>query len=234
MKISDFAKITIEEISAMNLPELRHLVSLYAIKANRRVRQLEKKGVAEYSPAYDKVKNIPRNRFGVRGKNLNQLRNTFKEIRSFIGAKTSTVRGFYAVKKAKEAKFGGQFNSRRTEARFWHAYKILSERGVPGGKKGSQKTIQALYRTFNARGLRSVINDINLQNIQLIDIPPEMTREEYLDQLKNSRTIITGEGKFEYIPNTLEGRVRLAEVYLRGLYEQEEARRYGRRRYNNI
>lgn len=70
----------------------RKEVSRLAALANKRVQRLEKNKLDD-SPAYQKLVESGDVKFGVRGKNFNEVQQELSRIKSFISSKTSTIRG---------------------------------------------------------------------------------------------------------------------------------------------
>lgn len=81
-----------------NVKEVKAEMSRLASVANKRLQRLEKAGL-ENSPTYKKWVNEGSNKFGVRGKNHNQLQAELARLKAFLNAKTSTIRGINTVLK---------------------------------------------------------------------------------------------------------------------------------------
>ena len=97
------------DIAKMNRKQLAGVVSQLSSAANKRLARLEQAGVAELSPAYGNVLERGTSRFSIAGKNTNQLRHEFANIRKFLQSKTSTVTGVKAWKRKVEKKLGTTF-----------------------------------------------------------------------------------------------------------------------------
>ena len=70
----------------------RELASKLASKANKRVERLERNGL-QNSPAYQGYLKSGGGRFGVKGKDYNEVQAELARLRKFIDGNTSTVRG---------------------------------------------------------------------------------------------------------------------------------------------
>ena len=74
------------------LKKYRKEASRLSSLANKRLNRLEKSGL-EDSPAYKKWIDKGSVRFGVKGKNHNEVQKEVARLRSFIGSESSTIRG---------------------------------------------------------------------------------------------------------------------------------------------
>lgn len=88
-----------DRINEINVPiktarerDLRKEASRLASKANKRLQRL-KKGGFENSPAYQKWIDEGGQKFGVRGKDYNQVQSEMARLRRFLDSQTSTIRG---------------------------------------------------------------------------------------------------------------------------------------------
>ena len=72
------------------IKEFRREASRLAAIANKRVERLEKNNLKS-TPAYQRY--IEGGRFGVRGKDYNQVQKELSRLKSFLGSETSTIRG---------------------------------------------------------------------------------------------------------------------------------------------
>lgn len=90
MSVNAILDMDIEVFNMLSEKTLRQLTTQLDSAANKRLFYLEKKGLAEKSPAYRSRKG---QRFSVKNKNLNQLRAAFMEVKNFLENETSTARG---------------------------------------------------------------------------------------------------------------------------------------------
>ena len=92
----------------------------------KRLKTLEKN--EEFTPAYYGLKEKSMNGdLSVKGKNINELRAMYKQQKSFITAKTSTMKGAEAVKQAEADRLGVDFNNKDESKMFWNAYNKFIE-----------------------------------------------------------------------------------------------------------
>lgn len=72
--------------------ELRREASRLASLANKRIKRIEQQGLIE-SPAYKKYVEDGKQKFGVRGKNMEEVKQEIARMNDFIKKQTSTVTG---------------------------------------------------------------------------------------------------------------------------------------------
>lgn len=99
-----------QDIEKMSRAELSKVVSRLSATANKRVERLARSPLGEYSPAFGKIVNSGRGRFGAKGKDKIALQNEYKSLTNFMKDSTSTVSGWKKKqkeyrKKAKERGF---------------------------------------------------------------------------------------------------------------------------------
>lgn len=90
--------------------ELRKEVSRLASMANKRLKRLEEAGLT-HSPAYQKWLAEGGQKFGVKGKTINEVQAELARLRNFINAKTSTIRGLNATLKEMAANTGMKYSN---------------------------------------------------------------------------------------------------------------------------
>lgn len=188
--------LTPKELGRMSTPELRKVTAALTKAANQKIRRLESAGVDEMSSAYQSVSARAGGKFSTRGKNRQQLLNTFKGSRAFLEMKTSTVRGTRAVKKAVYDRIGATFDMEDleegeidgvNEKEFWRNYRKVEQRIGQMEKGGSTVLQRNLYRTMSGDTRSDIIAEINASNAELLPSgvdPDDLTDN---DQIVNSR-----------------------------------------------
>lgn len=78
--------------TAVNQAEFRREVSRLAAVANKRIARLEKNKL-QSSPAYQKLVEGGKPKFGVKGKTYNEVQSELSKINKFLNSQTSTIRG---------------------------------------------------------------------------------------------------------------------------------------------
>lgn len=157
--VSELLDIPQNVISAMTRSELSQVVSRLSSAANKRLKR-----IGEYfeRQGYGAMKV---DRFGAKGKNINQLRSELSRLQNFFERKTSTVTGIKKVErefKKRVSDRGGFTPSEFTSdqlSRFWHAYKRAEEMGLFAGVYGdSDKAQKAVFQSW-AKNPNESIND---------------------------------------------------------------------------
>lgn len=98
------------DVQKMTRKELAKAVNALSSAANKRLRRLESIESGTLSPAYQSQVKTGATRFTAKGKNINQLRNEFKNVTGFLSRKTSTVSGFRGYVKSIEKATGVDFS----------------------------------------------------------------------------------------------------------------------------
>lgn len=96
MTVQDILNLDNRAFNKLGESDMRKVVNRLTSAANKRLRTFEKTG--EISPAAGKVFSSG-GRFSTKGKDLNELRAEYGRVRSFMGAKTGTIRGWRSVKR---------------------------------------------------------------------------------------------------------------------------------------
>lgn len=108
--------------------EMRKATKILVDVAAKRVKRLEAaKEKIGSSPALGTVDRG--GKFSTKGKNLNQLRQEFMRVKSFLTSETSTVSGFKKVQKQikKQLEKHGIKMSEKNYLKFWNIYRKYSE-----------------------------------------------------------------------------------------------------------
>lgn len=99
------------DVQKMTRRELAKAVSALSSAANKRLQRLESIEAGMLSPAYQSQMKTGVTRFTAKDKNINQLRNEFKNVTGFLNLKTSTVSGFSKYVKNIEKHTGYGFSN---------------------------------------------------------------------------------------------------------------------------
>ena len=164
MTTEEIINLDIEDIQKLNTKQLQRLTTQIVSTANKRVKALQSAGL-EDSLILTQMKDFS-GRFSskIEGKNkLNRLRNTFSNVRNFLLAETSTVRGYKKYNRETAERIAGNKNMREPEARdfvkryesdiglrrdFWRIYNRLKETYPDKfSGKGTSERIQKLIRS---------------------------------------------------------------------------------------
>lgn len=164
MTTEEIINLDIEDIQKLNTKQLQRLTTQIVSTANKRVKALQSAGL-EDSLILTQMKDFS-GRFSskIEGKNkLNRLRNTFSNVRNFLLAETSTVRGFKKYNRETAERIADNKNMRDPEAEdfvkryegdielrrdFWKIYNRLKETYPDKfSGKGASERIQKLIRS---------------------------------------------------------------------------------------
>ena len=164
MTTKEIINLDIEDIQKLNTKQLQRLTTQIVSTANKRVKALQSAGL-EDALILTQMKDFS-GRFSskIEGKNkLNRLRNTFSNVRNFLLAETSTVRGYKKYNRETAERIAGNKNMRDPEARdfveryesdielrrdFWRIYNRLKETYPDKfSGKGASERIQKLIRS---------------------------------------------------------------------------------------
>ena len=164
MTTEEIINLDIEDIQKLNTKQLQRLTTQIVSTANKRVKALQSAGLGD-SLILTQMKDFS-GRFSskIEGKNkLNRLRNTFSNVRNFLLAETSTVRGYKKYNRETAERIAGNKNMRDPEARdfvkryesdielrrdFWRIYNRLKETYPDKfSGKGASERIQKLIRS---------------------------------------------------------------------------------------
>ena len=192
MTTEEIINLDIEDIQKLNTKQLQRLTTQIVSTANKRVKALQSAGL-EDSLILTQMKDFS-GRFSskVEGKNkLNRLRNTFSNVRNFLVAETSTVRGYKKYNRETAERIAGNKNMKDPEARdfvkryesdielrrdFWRIYNRLKETYPDKfSGKGASERIQKLIRSQIQSMPFSSIDEIyeSMEDILNNDSEPE-------------------------------------------------------------
>lgn len=90
-KVIDF-KVTVSPEMKKNEKELRQEARRLVSLANKRLKRIEQQGLTE-SPAYKKFVEDGKQKFGIKGKSTEEVKQEVARMNDFIKKQTSTVRG---------------------------------------------------------------------------------------------------------------------------------------------
>ena len=130
LSVNDILSMDWTDIQKLNRRDLAQLTSRLASAGNKRLRRLEKEGLNE-TPAYIAIKRSGGD-FSVKSKTINELRNEFSRVRTFLdpSTKTSNVRGAKKVESSFRKRLGleeGENMSESQRKKFWEGYRIFEE-----------------------------------------------------------------------------------------------------------
>lgn len=164
--IQDLIDLDINDVMRMNRKELSKVVSQLSSTANKRLKRLGASDIGQLSPAYKGVAESGRDKFSVKKKTTNQLRNEYKAVRRFLSRKSSTFKGWNEIRKATFERIGGDFGGDTdTEKEFWKIYRELEKGGDLPNQYGSTESQVALRRVMtdhpggDAKDYKKILKD---------------------------------------------------------------------------
>lgn len=127
MSIQDITRLTPDKLNKLNATDLKKISSRLVSASNKRIRRLKSKELNTPS-----LQNIARGQeFSIKGKTRNQVLNTFKQMKNFLTAKTSTISGARKVQKEFVERIGLNQPMNKTQTKkFWKVYdKLVTQNG---------------------------------------------------------------------------------------------------------
>ncbi len=99
-----------DEYEFVSQKEFRKEVSRLSSLANKRIKRLENNDMLD-SPAYKKFINEGGTKFGIRGKDWNQVQQEMKRVKGFVNSTTSTIKGINSTLKNMADNTGIKYNN---------------------------------------------------------------------------------------------------------------------------
>ena len=149
LSINDIMNLGFDFLNSLQEKDIKKVTSRLVSAANKRIRRLRDSEVGKYSPSLDKINKMGR-MFSVEGKNTNQVRNEFKQVKAFLQKKTSTISGYKAVRKKTMERLGiKKWDSPQQERDFWSMYREIVEIG--GGDEAIKNVFGSNIIQLNLR-----------------------------------------------------------------------------------
>lgn len=149
LTIQNIMDLSWEDINALSDVDLKKITSRLVSASNKRIKRLSKAVRGKSSFAYQSVEERGR-KFSVRGKDVNQVRQEFKNAKNFLQMKTSTVTGWNKYRKEMEERTGYATNGESlnwkdaTWKKYWKVYRRFEESHGGTFKKGDSDRIQKM------------------------------------------------------------------------------------------
>ena len=187
-----------------NIESLKSVVTSLANTANRRINTLLKDEIGVYSPAYKILKDSGTDKFNVKqvqNMTSTQLVEEYNTLKRFLKAKTSTLRGWKAVRNAIGKRtgatklFGAERKSARSaklwmnrEKRFWDLYnKLVDNYGGIISQLNSNQIQEVLSKIQLSRNQAKTDEDISKAITVYVDKlyrDRNYSEKSFLDALK--------------------------------------------------
>lgn len=174
-KVNEYLNISPNDLMKMTRKELSDVVSTLASAGNKRLRRLEQSELGKESFAYQNVQKSVRKgdraNFSVKGKNLNQLRNEYKNVANFLNQKTSSVTGWKKELKNIKERIGKKDISANELTSFFSMYRKLEELNPTVIQSyGSTETQRLLSKTMRENPYSSDDEILKIMEENLTDI----------------------------------------------------------------
>ena len=185
LSIQDIMSMDWNDLNKLSAKEMKQVTSRLVSAANKRIRRLQKTKLGTSSLAYQTVEKRGRN-FSVRGKNVNQVRNEFKNVRGFLNMKTSTVSGWKDDQKDVATRMKSSTGidvskwSGDLQSKMWKVYRKFEESYGGTFRKGDSDRIQKML-------------------IEMLDDTETMSEDELISSLEDKYTDLYEEEQMDDI-----------------------------------
>ena len=186
LSIEDIMDIPFEMLNKLNRRDLAKITSRLASTANKRIKRLLNSEYGEVSRALEsiinRVKKSGTTAFSVKGKDVNQLRNEFAQVKNFLNLKTSSVVGTKKVINKTLERLGVDRTnwSNAKNKRFFKIYrKLVEEYG------GNDEKFKEWYDSKNIQRVLSEKFKWKNKDDDILDIMRKHLDELYEDKERN-------------------------------------------------
>lgn len=168
----DVNGLTVDEIMSMDTnsmgkKDLQKVATRLMSAANKRLKRLSQSEAGRNSPAF-KAAEARGGKFSVKGKNLQQLKQEFANMRNFMGRKTSSLSGWSKVRREKKAELEGRAGhavSKSVEKKFWDVYGKVAEtdqgKAATAMKSSEQLQKAVLEQVEQGKSEEDILNDLD-------------------------------------------------------------------------
>lgn len=194
LSIEDIMNIPFEMLNKFNRRDLAKITSRLASTANKRIKRLLNSEYGEVSRALEgiinRIKKSGTTSFSVKGKDINQLRNEFAQVKNFLNLQTSSVVGTKKVINKTLERLGVDRSnwSNAKNKRFFKIYrKLVEEYG------GNDEKFKEWYDSKNIQRVLSEKFKWKNKDDDILDI-----MRKHLDELYEDKERIDNELDDEY------------------------------------
>lgn len=242
-RVQQILDLSIETVNKMSAAELKKNVQILASAANKRLARLGATEIGKVSPAYlsaakRSYTGAAGGKFGTAGKSRNQLLNEFVAIKSFMGLKTSSVKGWTKTLEKSFERANLEFDKfavdpEKEKLLYSSLRKILELHPEYVDKKqgyGSDSVKsdlrRVIYNNDYAAELMSQVNEYRLQQVAKSDAENETANADKLKKmLKRSKNKFVVDENGTLIPvdtGEPEDVLRIISMKAEIEYEREE------------
>lgn len=173
-RVQQILDLSIETVNKMSAAELKKNVQILASAANKRLARLGSTEIGKIAPAYESAMKrsytgTAGGKFGTAGKSRNQLLNEFVAIKSFMGLKTSSVKGWSALRKKTYEKAGvTPTDDPEREKALWRTFRKILELYPNMGSMayGSDELKVDIIKMINGKTPTGILRSINAYNLK--------------------------------------------------------------------
>ena len=157
MSLNDIVNMDFDTVERLSRNDLARLTSRLTSAGNKRLKTLKKSSMGQSSQALKGIENAGRVKFSVKGKSHGQLLKEFASAKSFLKAKTSTIKGTKEVVKRTRKTLKEKYDidteemSKTDIAKMWDNFHKMQEKGSIGGRGSlsSELAVKTMGRLQN-------------------------------------------------------------------------------------
>lgn len=169
--IQDIIDIDMDDIIRMDTKSLKAITNKLVSAANKRLRRLKTSDYGTLSPVYRK------DPFSTRGKkSRSALIKEYKEAKTYLTAKTSSVRGWNRYRGEMETRIGGKLPKGKAK-KFWRVYRKFAESNY-GGIQAVQKGSERMQRFIRSEYIDNKVLDED----ELLESAEKALNDYYINQ----------------------------------------------------
>lgn len=154
--VKSLKELNYDDILKMNEKELKEALNVGVSASNKRLRRLREKGLSssyvERAIARNELDKRKKGQFTSKHKTQAQMRRELNEVKNFLKAKTTTIRGAQAVNKKVAERIGKSYEDFSTEGQknFWTLYNRVAKEYPHLAYQDSDQIQKLVLQRFNA------------------------------------------------------------------------------------
>lgn len=172
-----FLNLDLDTLNKLNQKELKEVTSRLVSVANKRIKRARAYATKNNSSLSPAMRSLPNEdfKFSIKGKNYNEVKHVYSQVRNFLNAKTSTHKGWKEYKEEVQQNLKSKFGNMTEEQsnKFWGGYHKFEERNA--GILKSNKDTSDQMMEYLADLVRNN-DDLNSDDLQ-------EALDDYLDEL---------------------------------------------------
>ena len=154
--VKSLKELNYDDILKMNEKELKEALNVGVSASNKRLRRLREKGLSssyvERAIARNELDKRKKGHFTSKHKTQAQMSRELNEVKNFLKAKTTTIRGAQAVNKKVAERIGKSYEDFSTEGQknFWTLYNRVAKEYPHLAYQDSDQIQKLVLQRFNA------------------------------------------------------------------------------------